>query len=306
MKPFVYLAAFREPGRDGGFWTPATRIEDEPLEVKIGDRMWAPQNYDREFRGTVTVRQAIEQSLNVPTARVALEIGVDRVAGTARDLGIRSPLEEVPSLALGTSEVTLLEITGAYAALAAAGTAHTPTLLRGCADANGNSIDLAPLEDPPGVRPAEAYLVTRLLEGAVNSGTGRPARELGVQGPVAGKTGTTDDYRDAWFEGYDPDRAVGVWVGFDRRQDVGLSGSAAALPIWAQVFQGIRGGGPWRDFTPPPGIVTVLICPESGGKVTGNCPDWIEEEFLAGTEPQKDCDLHGGGFLRRLRRFFGT
>jgi membrane peptidoglycan carboxypeptidase len=303
MKPFVYLAAFREPGRDGGYWSPATRIEDEPREVKVGNRLWAPQNYDREFRGLVTVRQAIEQSLNVPTARVALEIGVDRVAGTAKDLGIRSPLEEVPSLALGTSEVTLLEITGAYAALAAAGSAHTPTLLRECADADGNAILLAPLEDPPGVRPAEAYLITRLLEGG-QFRTRRPARELRSAGRWR-KTGTTDDYRDAGLKGTTP---IGRWsLGeFDRRRDVGLSGSAAALPIWAQVFREIRAGGPWREFTAPPGIVTALICPESGGKVTGNCPDWIEEEFLAGTEPQTECDLHGGGFLRRLRRFFGT
>jgi membrane carboxypeptidase/penicillin-binding protein len=121
---------------------------------------------------------------------------------------------------------------------------------------------------------------------------------------VAGKTGT-DDYRDAWFVGYDPERAVGVWVGFDRRKAVGLSGSAAALPIWARVFREVRAATPGRDFTPPPGVVSVIICPESGGVVTGHCPRWLEETFVSGTEPRGPCRLHEGGFFRRLRRFLG-
>jgi penicillin-binding protein 1B len=305
FKPFVYLAAFRHPWRDdGSIWTPATLIDDEPFEVTSGDRLWQPQNYDHEFRGAVTVRHALEQSLNVPTARVGYEVGLDRVAEAAHALGVQSALEEVPSLALGTSEVTLLEITGAYAGLAAGGRPRAPTLLLGCASADGAEIPLDRLDDPPGVKPEEAYVMNRLLEGVIDSGTGRSARGLGVLGAVAGKTGTTDDYRDAWFVGYDPHRAVGVWVGFDRDGMVGLSGAEAALPIWARAFRQIEHGGSEDGFAQPPGVTTVEICPESGHLAEAGCPDVIEEVFLAGTEPEDECLVHGG-FFNRFFRMFG-
>lgn len=306
FKPFVYLAAFRDPHReDGSYWTPATMLDDEPLSVTTGGRTWSPENYDREFRGKVSVRTALEQSINVPTARVAIEIGPNRVAQAARDLGIRSPLEEVPSLALGTSEVSLLEITGAYAGLAAEGTAHTPTVLRAIVEPDGHEAALSPLTDPPGVGRPEAYLVTNLLQGVIQEGTGKSARDLSDRGDVAGKTGTTDSDVDAWFVGYTPARAVGVWVGFDKRDQVGLTGAAAALPIWTDIMDQVEPPGGDGQFEQPKGIISLPIDPDSGLLATANCPTFRAEVFIEGTEPTQDCDLHGGTFISRLKRFLG-
>jgi penicillin-binding protein 1B len=306
FKPFVYLTAFEHPRRkDGSFWTPATIIDDEPIEIPVGRKTWTPENYDREYRGEVTARTALEQSLNVPTAQVAYEVGLRRVVNTARDLGIKSPLSAVPSLALGTSEVNLLEITGAYAGLSAGGTAHPPTCLRAVVAPKGEVVPLTALEDPPGAEAEACYLVTSLLQGVIEEGTGRNARGLGVRGAVAGKTGTTDDYRDAWFVGYTPRRSIGVWVGFDHRDPVGLSGASAALPIWAMAMSLSEGSHGDGSFVRPDGVITVAIDPESGLLATSDCPTWRDEIFLAGTEPTERCDRHRRSFLDRLGRFFG-
>lgn len=306
FKPFVYLAAFLHPRRDDGtFWTAATILKDEPIAIRAGRKIWRPMNYDRQFRGNVTLRYALEHSLNVPTAATADEVGIKHVAEAARDLGIQSELDEVPSLALGTSGVSLLEITSAYATLADAGRAHATTLLRGILGPHDRPVNLTPLVDAPGVDPQQAYLVTRLLQGVIDEGTAERARSLGVRGTVAGKTGTTDDYRDAWFVGYSPRRSTGVWVGFDKRDLVGLSGSAAALPIWADIMSRTICRGGDGSFTRPRGIVNELICTDSGQRATGDCPAYRDEEFLEGTEPSDDCDLHGGGVIGTVRRFLG-
>ena len=307
FKPFVYLAAFRERTReDGTPWTPCTILEDEPYEVKAGRKTWRPQNYDVQFRGQVTLRRALEHSLNVPTARVAMEVGISRVAKAARDLGIQSKLNEVPSLCLGTSEVSLLEITGAYAGLANGGRARAATMLIGILDPDGREVPLSPLEDPRGVEAPEAYMTTSLLEGVIDEGTGSQARSLGVRGAVAGKTGTTDDCKDAWFVGYTPCRAVGTWVGFYRSQVVGLSGAAAALPIWASAMADAEGRNGDGQFDRPPEVVRVAIDPESGELTGEECPQSVEEDFLAGTEPDQPCSLHAApGVITRMRRWFG-
>ena len=306
FKPFVYLAAFQHPDRaDSSFWTPTTILKDDTLVVPIGHKTWSPQDYDHEFRGEVTLRTALEQSLNVPTARVALEVGIPRVGKAARMLGVRSPLSAVPSLALGTSEVSLLEMTGAYAGLAAEGNAHVPTLIRAIRRPDGEAVPLAGQQDPPGVGKAEAYMIVNLMRGVIDSGTGKEARNLGVTGDLAGKTGTTDDYRDAWFIGFTPLHAIGVWVGFDQTGTIGLSGAAAAMPIWASAMRSCE--SPYGDgvFERPSGVVTATIDPETGLLATPDCPTSREESFLEGTEPTKECDRHGGGVLHRLGRLLG-
>jgi len=306
FKPFVYLAAFQERSRGkGNYWTPATLLADEEYAVRAGRRTWRPRNYDGEFRGPVTMRQALEQSLNVPTVRVAMEVGIPAVAAAARDCGIVSELREVPSLALGTSEVSLLEITGAYATFADRGEAHAPHLLLGILDADGREIRLDALEDPPGIRRDAAYMVTSLMEGVIRSGTGSRARALGVRGAAAGKTGTTDGYHDAWFVGFTPRRALGVWVGFDRNEAIGLSGAAAALPIWARAMRdaaGRHGDGP---FDRPRGVERVLICSESGLLAGVECPAVTDEDFLRGTAPEELCDLHRKSIITRFWDWLG-
>ena len=293
----------REQRRDS-YWTPVSLIEDEPLEVVSGGRRWTPQNYDKEFRGTVTLRQALEQSLNVPTVRVAQEVGIERIVETAHALGIESPLEAVPSLALGTSEVSLLEISSAYGALANRGTPQPATFLRAVQGPAGERLDLADLESAEGIGPAEAYLITALMEGVVDRGTGASARSSGVRGAIAGKTGTTDDFRDAWFVGFSPDRVAGVWVGFDKSGRVGLSGARAALPMWSALMKSIQPPAGDGSFERPPEVVTAEVDPESGMLANDDCPAPVHEVFLSGTRPTEKCDLHGGGVLGWIRRLF--
>jgi membrane carboxypeptidase/penicillin-binding protein len=218
---------------------------------------------------------------------------------------VESELHAVPSLALGTSEVNLLEITAAYAAVANRGAAHEPHLLLGVLDADGREVPLRSLQDPPGIDPPEAFMGTSLLEGVIDSGTGSRARELGVRGDVAGKTGTTDDAHDAWFVGFTPRRAIGVWVGFDRNQAVGLTGAAAALPIWAMTMRAAEGRNGDGAFERPRGVVRLSICRESGQLATTECPEVFEEDFLEGTEPDSECDLHRPSVITRFRNWLG-
>jgi penicillin-binding protein 1B len=303
FKPFVYLAAFQHPRRsNGSVWTPATVLPDRPTEIPgVREADW-PQNYDRRFRGEVTLREAVEQSINVPTALVGHEVGIEHVAEAARSLGIRSHLNEFPSLALGASEVNLIEITGAYGGFAAQGAAKRPRQVLAIVDAHGRRIPLEEPAEPPGVGREEAYLVTQLLKGVMQRGTGKAANHLLATGDVAGKSGTTDLYRDAWFVGFTPRRAVGVWVGFDRDQLVGLSGSSAALPIWSRIIEETRIEGGDGRFMRPEGVVTVAIDPTTGMLATGECPVFLEESFRPGTEPTEECTHHRRGLLGRVKR----
>lgn len=308
FKPFTYLAALERGEReDGSFWTPATLLADEPFSVRAGRSLWKPMNYDREFHGTVTLRAALEESRNVPAARVGVEVGPRRIASVARRLGIQSPLREVYSLSLGSSEVTLLETTAAYAALAAGGTSHPVTFLRGVIGRDGMEVPLAALSSPSEstIDRRAVYLVTRMLQGVFRRGTARSARDLARYGDLAGKTGTTDKYRDAWFIGYTPRRALGVWVGFDKEESLGLSGAGAALPIWSRAMKPLISGRGDGAFRRPRGITTVPIDPTTGQVATSDCPNFLEEEFIRGTEPVEECQEHQPGFFDRLGRFFG-
>jgi penicillin-binding protein 1B len=312
FKPFVYLAAFEAEGTGmSPRLTPASLIPDEPIAVRAGITTWSPQNLDHHFRGPVTIRRALEQSLNVPAVRVAQDVGLDRVVAVARALGIQRPLAAVPSLALGTSEVTLLEITGAFATLANQGVRAIPTTLAAAPGPDGSPA-AAPPDPPVRVVSAEsAFLITHLLRGVMRDGTGRSSVRWGLSNLTAGKTGTTDGLRDAWFVGYTPDLAVGVWVGMDDSTPLGLTGAQAALPIWAAVMQAALRRAPAREFTPPAGIVMASVERETGRPASFWCGGGgrIEEAFRAGTEPPSTCgELSLAGpaerFLQWLRRPF--
>ena len=283
FKPFVYLAAF-EGTRGAGGLTPVSPVDDEPLAVWSAGREWTPQNLDHRFRGVVTVRQALEASLNVPAARVAQEIGPARVVRLARAFGIESPLAAVPSIALGTSETTVLEITAAFAALANGGYRVRPTTIDDAATAAA----LRPL--PPPVRvvsPESAFIVTHLLRGVMSRGTGAASARWGLQSVTAGKTGTSDGLRDAWLVGYTPDLVVGVWVGADDARPIGLTGSEIALPIWATVMQAAVRRAPPRPFVPPDGVVMAPV--DASGRRVCAGGSAIIEAFRAGSEPPA-CD----------------
>ncbi len=289
FKPIVALAALERAGRRDPTFTLASVVEDEPLRIRTPSGPWQPTNYDGRFRGPVTFREAMEQSLNVPFARIGLLVGPSRIVETARRLGITSPLHPVPSLALGSSEVTLLELVRAYGVLAASGDlVSTRTVLATARFGDTVAVGTEPTMERV-IDPAVAYLVTSTLEGAVTRGTGRALNADHRFEAVAGKTGTTNDWRDAWFIAYTPSLAVGVWVGYDDGRSLGMSGAGAALPIVAQFLEQARTGGEWEPFEMPDGITEGYVTLAHGGWFS-ECGS--RELFLAGTEPD------GGGCFR--------
>ncbi|HEX7125511.1 MAG TPA: PBP1A family penicillin-binding protein [Thermodesulfobacteriota bacterium] len=315
FKPILYAAAF-SPGENGAppAFTPATMVDDTPITLQVGDTTWRPENYDRKFRGRVSVRTAIEQSLNASAVRVAQEIGLARVIATARALGVESPLKEVPALALGASEVTVLEMASAYATLANSGLRSRPIAVRDVADRTGALIERRPYELETALPAEVAYVVTHVLEGVLDRGTGAAARRMGLEGAAAGKSGTTSDYRDAWFAGYTPEAVVIVWVGFDDGTPINLTGSQAALPIWVEVMREAQGGRAAGPFPVPPGVTFATIDPATGFLATSACPDRLDEAFVAGTEPTGTCPIHPGaavaspgergGLIRWIKELF--
>jgi len=304
FKPFVYLAAF-EAARDQGTagLTPATLLADEPVTLESGTGQWSPQNYDRQYRGQVTVRTALEQSLNVPVVRTAHRTGMLALTNQLQAFGITTPLANNLSLALGSSTVSLLEITAAYAGLANGGVVIRPVALSNMTREGGETIWSPPLDRSQAATPQGAFLVTSLLKGVVDRGTASKARALGVKGPVAGKTGTTDGSRDAWFVGYSPDIAIGVWVGFDDERALKLTGAQAALPIWSELAVRLIPRD-LPDFEVPLGVVQRRIDPRTGQLATSRCPENRAEYFISGTEPKTYCEVHGGGVWERLKQTF--
>jgi penicillin-binding protein 1B len=292
FKPFVFLAALT-PRQDGPRFTAASLIEDAPITIVVDGKPWSPKDYDDRYQGPVTVRRALEGSLNTATVRLAQAVGLATVVETARKLGVEGDLKPVPALALGVFETTPLDLARAYLPLANGGLAPSGGGVDAVTDDGGRAIWSASRETRPVIGAAEAYLMTSLLEGVINSGTGAAARALGVPGEVAGKTGTTNDGRDAWFVGYASNLLALVWVGFDDAVPTGLSGAEGALPIWSEFMRQALDVYPGGAFPEPPGITHVKIDATNGRQATAFCPVVVSEVFLAGTEPPP-CEEHGG------------
>ncbi len=290
FKPVVALAGLAR-GPDGTpRFTLASVLSDEPLSVDTPTGIWQPANHGGDFRGSVTLRRAIEDSINVPIARLGLAIGAEEIVRTARRMGIESPLNAVPSLALGTSEVSPLEMAAAYALLASGGARVEPRSYSSVTDRAGAVVGDRPVVKTREFDPAEVAIVTSALQGVVDRGTGRTLRDLGYVGALAGKTGTTNDSRDAWFVGYTPEIVAAVWVGFDDGTSLGLTGSSAALPIFADFVIASLGREGGADFEHPSGLETVTINDASGLRAGLFC--WGSPElFLTGTAPQERCGL---------------
>jgi len=293
FKPFVYLAALMHgPEAGGRRFTPAVLVEDAPFTWSYEGQEWRPDNYNDEYFGMVTFRRALEKSLNSATARIAREVGIKNVRDIALRLGIQSPLPAFPSLALGSAEVTLLEVGVAFSTLANNGVRTTPIAVKDVVDQQHRSLERRDIRVEKVLSPQLAFMMNHLLKGVIDRGTGRGARTNGFDRPAAGKTGTTNDLRDAWFVGYTPDLLAVVWVGFDNQSKLGLSGAQAALPIWTEFMKRATTGTPVTDFVPPAGIKMVDIDPDSGYRATPNCPQTIREAFLEGDEPKGFCPLH--------------
>jgi penicillin-binding protein 1B len=312
FKPVVALTALARQGeddeRDGPPFTLATLLDDEPLSVETPAGLWQPVNYDGRFRGPLTLREALERSLNVPFARLGLAVGPERIVQTARRLGIESRLNPYPSIALGAFEVTPLELTRAYGVLAAGGYRAEPHVTLGVLTPASEILERQELRRERAYSAAEAYLVTSALRGAVERGTGRGLRRFGFRGVVAAKSGTTNDFRDAWFIGYTPTLVVGVWVGFDDGRSIGLPGSRAALPIFARFLRGAVAPYERVEFERPWDVEIVEVNRESGLRAGWGCRG-EPEVFLRGTAPQETCSPYHvsprrdiARLLRNLRR----
>jgi penicillin-binding protein 1B len=288
FKPFVYVAAL-EPVEGKSHITLASLLDDSPLEVAAAGGTWRPANYDGEFHGEVPVRRALERSMNVAAARLGQEVGVRRVAAVAERLGVESPLPLVPSLAIGSADLSPLEIARAYATLAAGGVRPALRTFEDVVDTSGRTVQRQSIEIERVLDEGTAFLITSVLQGVVDRGTGRGVRSAGIQGPVAAKTGTSDDERDAWFAGYTPELVVVVWVGFDAPRSLGLPASRVALPIWARFVREATGGRVRGVFLPPPEVAQVAIDPLTGARALAGCPRSGLEYFLRGTEPAEVC-----------------
>ncbi len=281
FKPFVYIAAL-----EAGL-TPATTMEDSPVTYPFGKNgnPWKPDNYDRKFRGVITLEEAVEDSVNVVTVKLQEQIGIDRTVEVARRLGVQSPLNDDLTLALGSSDLTLLELTSAYAVLANQGVLVPPTAIRYITDGEGKLLEENIPQGKEVVSPEIAYVMTHMLRGVVERGTGVAVKAL--RRPIAAKTGTTNDYSNAWFIGFTPKLVTGVWVGYDRPRSIGpdATGSRVALPIWMDYMGKVLAGRPPEEFPVPERVVLVPVDLDPSGA----CVRPVQMAFVSGTEPRSTC-----------------
>jgi penicillin-binding protein 1A len=291
FKIFVYTAAVDRGVR------PSDICLDTPLTIPIaGSDDYSPQNIDGEFRGPMTIRDALKHSVNVPAVRTLMKVSARAVIETARQLGVASELLAVPSLALGSCEVTLLEMTSAISAFPNLGVRAEPYAILRVEDRDGHVLEEARPRLREALNPQTAYIMTTMLESVVNEGTGARIRSSGFRGAAAGKTGTPNDFTDAWFLGFTPRLACGVWVGFDKKETIGedQTGSRTALPIWVD-FMKAAGRDNDPPFAKPDEIVERIVCPDSGELATEMCPSRRAEVFIRGFAPSTPCSLHDPG-----------
>jgi penicillin-binding protein 1B len=297
FKPFVYLTAFEATFEDPALppITPATVVEDSPSVFFYEDKEYIPENYEHEYLGLVTLRKALAKSLNVATVKVAEMVGFDKVADMwSKKLGIDDNVKPYPAVALGAFETTPLEMATAYNVLANGGLKVEPVTILKIADHDGRTVEQHRPQPPERVVHEEsAFLVTNMLRSVLNEGTAASARAMGFRADAAGKTGTTNDMRDAWFAGYTPDLLTVVWVGFDDNTPLNLPGAKAALPIWVDFMKKALAGTDSEPFAvPPEDIVFVEIDKDTGLLATPWCPNRFSEAFIAGTEPKEPCLYH--------------
>jgi penicillin-binding protein 1B len=296
FKPIVYAAALESAfRRDSQVMTAATLVEDTPTTFTYDGQRWSPRNYGGRYVGWVGPRQALEQSLNVATVKYAERVGFATMARYAQRMGLPGKFAPLPSMALGAVEATPLEVAQVYAVLANHGLRATPFSVKEVMTADGRVLEKHHIGVEEALRPATAFVITDFLTGVFDRGTARSARRAGFHWKAAGKTGTTDDERDAWFAGYTPDLLVVVWVGYDDNHPLGLSGAQAALPIWVDFMKAVLAGRPSQDFLPPGEVVEVMVDPVSGELAHAGCPTRVTEVFIEGTEPTTLCPLHRAG-----------
>ncbi len=289
FKPIIYATALAN-----GF-TPADLIDDSPQQYPGKDgKVWQPSNFGRKFYGLTSLRHALAHSRNVVTVKLLDQMGTSNVIRMARKFGFSSRFRADLTLALGTSEVNLLELVSAFTAFANGGIRAAPHAVKLVKDSHGNILEQHRTELSQVLSPQVAYLMLSMLQDTMTYGTGRVVRRLGFSRPAAGKTGSTNDFTDAWFIGFTPSLACGAWIGYDDRRTMGknLTGGLIAAPIWTAFMAEALEDKSYEDFERPPGLVTARIDPTSGLLATKECQRVAMEVFLEGSAPTRKCDDH--------------
>ncbi len=295
FKPFVYAAAFDNAiDNVQPIVTPATTVDDEPTTFEFDGKEYTPNNFGQKFMGRVTAREALTNSLNVATVKIAELIGYGRVVQIARQMGLGNNIQPTPAVALGAYEMTPVDVAAAYTAFADGGTRAEPAFINDVIAANGEALEKNTPQTKLVLDPRVTFLVTSLLEDVMNHGTAAGVRARGFTLPAAGKTGTS---RDGWFAGFTSNLVCVIWIGFDDNRDLGLTGGVADAPIWADFMihaTALPAYKDVKDFVAPEGVQSVVIDPESLELATPNCPTTREEVYVTGSAPTQLCELHGG------------
>jgi penicillin-binding protein 1A len=289
FKPFIYTAAIDNGSK------PIDIMVDAPYST-IGDdgKEWSPENFDRIFRGPVTLREALAKSINVISAKLIEKITPPQAIFYASHLGIKSSLSPYPSLALGTSEVTLWDMVSAFSVFPNQGIRVEPKYILEITDRYGNILEENKTSKEEVLSAQTAYIMTTMFESVINKGTGAGARARGFYRPAGGKTGTTDNCTDNWFTGFTPQITTGVWIGYDDKTVIGekATGALNALPVWTDFMIKAHDTLNVEDFEVPPGIIFKTVCLESGLLATDKCPRIITDVFTEETVPEEYCDIH--------------
>lgn len=291
FKPFVFLTAFSSTDPSGAPYTPLTQVNDEPFTISYDKQSWSPQNFDNKYEGNVPLYRALEESLNAATSKVALQVGIKKIAEVAQKAGIDTPLYPVPSLALGAATLTPFEVLQAYSTLDYKGELNPLTFIYRVTNTHHDLLYEFHPAHIQALDPIEARQTVSLMQNVLVDGTGRSVRTLGFTHPAAGKTGTTSDTKDAWFAGFTPLHSAVVWVGFDQPEPSGLTGALGAIPIWTQYMKTYASRYPPLEFTVPDGAVQVTVDPASGMVARDSCPQKVTLVFKKGTEPTSPCWL---------------
>ncbi|HEY6007886.1 MAG TPA: penicillin-binding transpeptidase domain-containing protein, partial [Geobacteraceae bacterium] len=295
IKPLIYAAALEQGV------TPSSRWDDTPVAYNRGNNeVWKPLNYGRERYGELTLRQALAYSNNVITVKLLEAIGVPHFVDFAGKIGLPLRAQNDLSLALGTEDVSLHDLVQAYTPLANGGLRPESRIIIRIYDRSRKAWTENPPAVTPVLDPATAFVTTAMLKDVMRYGTAKGLKKFSLERPSAGKTGTTNDYRDAWFVGYTPQLITGVWVGYDtpRPGGKGFTGGAVSAPVWERFMRTALAAKPAVDFPKPETVVTVSIDPATGYVATPECPEKRDEFYIVGTQPTENCPEHGGGPLQ--------
>ena len=298
IKPFVYLTALDATLNNYKVATVNSIILDEPFSIALPNgNNWEPENYDRKFRGRVTLRYALEKSLNLPAVYIGQRVGFDNIANTIELFQIKDNVDAIPAITLGALETNLLSLTTAYASLANGGIYVEPRLFRSVVDNSGKVILRSEIKEKILSDHKAAYIVTNILQGVIERGTGQVVKRRGFTIPSAGKTGTSNDSRDSWFVGFTPKLAVGVWVGYDDNTPTGLTGASGAGVIWADFMNCAYQYLEPEKFIIPAGIEFIDIDLDSGLRASKYCQsnNIVKEVYINGTAPVAFCGQDNWG-----------